>query len=73
MKDTDLKRIIENMQNAGCSPEDTERVRMLYQAGFDSEAIHCIRKCRCMLIDDLHDVQRKVDRIDSLIRMAENL
>ena len=29
------------------------------------------KKCRCGLIDEMHESQRKVDRMDYLIRKAE--
>ena len=72
MKDIELEKIIEAMQAAGCSVVDTERDRNMHKAGLDYEIIHCLRKCRCALMDDLRDSQRRVDRMDRLIRMAEN-
>ena len=72
MKDTELEMIIENMKAAGCSDADMERVRNMYKAGLDKEIIHCLRKCRCSLMDDLRDSQRRVDRMDRLIRMTES-
>ena len=72
MKDTELEKIIENMKAAGCSNTDTERVRNMHKAGLDEEVIHCLRKCRCSLMDDLRESQRRVDRMDRLIRMTEN-
>ena len=72
MKDMEMEKIIEAMQAAGCSDTDTERVRNMHKAGLDEEVIHCLRKCRCALMDDLRDSQRRVDRMDRLIRMAEN-
>ena len=72
MKDTELERIIETMKSAGCSEADTERVINMHKAGLDAEIIHCLRKCRCALMDDLRESQRRVDRMDRLIRMAEN-
>ena len=72
MKDMEMEKIIEAMQAAGCSDTDTERVRKLHKAGLDEEVIHCLRKCRCSLMDDLRESQRRVDRMDSLIRMTES-
>ena len=72
MKDTELRIIIENMKAAGCSDTDTERVMNMHKAGLDKEIIPCLRKCRCSLMDDLRDSQRRVDRMDRLIRMTEN-
>ena len=72
MKDMEMEKIIEAMQAAGCSDTDTERVRNMHKAGLDEEAIHCLRKCRCSLMDDLRESQRRVDRMDRLIRMTES-
>ena len=71
MKDTELEKILKAMQEAGCSGKDTERVRNMHNAGLDDEIIHCLRKCICALMEDLRDSQRRVDRMDRLIRMTE--
>ena len=68
----ELEKIIEAMQAAGFSALETERVLNMHKAGLDNEIIHCLRKCRCSLMDDLRESQRRVDRIDSLIRMTES-
>lgn len=72
MKDIELEKIIESMKAAGCSDADTDRVRNMHQAGMDGEIIHCLRKCRCALMEDLRDSQKRVDRMDRLIRMTES-
>ena len=72
MKDMEMEKIIEAMQAAGCSDTDTERVRNMHKSGLDEEVIHCLRKCRCSLMDDLRESQRRVDRMDRLIRMTES-
>ena len=65
--------MIANMGDAGCSRTDIERVRNLHESGFDDEIIKCLRRCRCDLIEELHRNQRRVDCIDHLIRVAENI
>jgi hypothetical protein len=72
MKDIEMEKIIEAMQTAGCSAGDVERVRNMHKAGMDNEIILCLRKCRCSLMDDLRESQRRVDRMDRLIRMTES-
>lgn len=72
MKDKELEIIIETMKASGCSDKDTERVRNMHNAGLDNEIIHCLRKCRCLLMEDLRESQRRIDRMDRLIRMTEN-
>ena len=68
MKDSEIKTIIEDMKAAGCGSADTDRVLKMHEAGMDEEILVCLRKCRCSMIDELHEKQRKVDRMDSLIR-----
>ena len=70
MKEKDFEMIIADMTAAGCSQADTDRVRRMHDAGMDAEIIQCLRKCRCAMIDELHDKQRSVDRMDRLIRSA---
>ena len=72
MKNTDIEQIIMNMEDAGCTGADVERVRRLHEAGLDDEIVKCLRRCRCDLVEELHRSQRKVDRMDHLIRAAEN-
>ena len=73
MKDTEIEMIIANMTSCGCSDADTDKVRRMHEAGMDTEILQCLRSCRCTLLDELHDKQRNVDRIDSLIRTAGKL
>ena len=72
LKDKELEIIIETMKASGCSVMDTERVRNMHNIGLDDEIIHCLRKCRSSLMDELRALQRRVDRMDRLIRMTEN-
>ena len=72
MKNLDIEKIIGNMTDAGCSSGDIERVRRLHESGFDDDIIRCLRRCRCDLIEELHNSQRRVDCMDHLIRAAEN-
>ncbi len=72
MKKTDIGMIIENMEAAGCSREDIQRVAAMHDAGLDRELVNCLRKCRCSLMDELHETQRRVDRMDHLIRMTQS-
>ena len=73
MKEKDIEMIIADMMAAGCSQADTDRVRRMHEAGMDAEIIQCLRKCRCDRMDELHDKQRSVDRLDRLIRSADSM
>ena len=48
-----------------------KKARMLYDSGQKAELIRYLKCCRCGLVDEMHESQRKVDRIDYLIRKAE--
>ena len=43
----------------------------LYRAGRLEELKKALRKRRCALMDEVHESQRKVDRIDTVIRQIE--
>ncbi len=43
----------------------------LYRAGRLEELKKALRKQRCALMDVVHESQRKVDRIDTVIRQIE--
>lgn len=72
MKNKDLDKIMTNMADAGCGSADIEKVRSLFEAGLYDEIVKCMRRCRCELMEELHMRQRMVDRMDQLIRTAEN-
>ena len=46
MKDTEIKKIIEDMKAAGCGSADTDRVMRMHEAGMDEEILVCLRKIR---------------------------
>lgn len=73
MNNLDIERIINNMLDAGCGEQDIDRIRSMHEAGLDSEIIGVLRKCRCDLMDELRDSQRRVDRMDRIIRMTESI
>ena len=50
------ERLIQGLSEAGCSQETAERISTLYETGS---------------YDEMHESQRKVDRMDFLIRHQE--
>lgn len=66
-----LNDIIAAMHDVGCRPVEITNAELLYQAGRTKELIRHLRRCRCELMEHLHDSQRKVDRMDCLIRQTE--
>ena len=45
--------------------------KSLYEAGDMDGLVKYLRKCRCDLVEEMHDSQRKVDRMDYLIRQTQ--
>ena len=46
-------------------------ISTLYETGSYDEMLHQMKVQRCVLIDEMHESQRKVDRMDFLIRNQE--
>ena len=65
------ERLIQGFSEAGCSQETAERISTLYETGSYGEMLHQMKVQRCVLIDEMHESQRKVDRMDFLIRHQE--
>ena len=68
---SEKEQLIQGLSDAGCSLETAEKIGTLYEAGRYGEALHQMKVQRCRLIDQMHASQRKVDRIDFLIRNQE--
>ncbi len=49
----------------------SEDEKRLYEAGRLEELKTALRKRRCSLMEELHESQRKVDRIDTIIYKTE--
>ena len=62
----DEMQIRETMRAAGCS--DTEIIEVLRERGDPDRLLRQLRKCRCRRMEELHESQRRVDRLDYLIR-----
>lgn len=67
----DLKRLKQNLSDAGCCSETTEDIIRMYEAGNMENALLLMRKDRCRLMEEMHKCGRKVDYLDILIRTAE--
>ena len=59
------------MTGIGLSRENADNVAALLEAGRGDDARKRLRAFRCELMDELHSCQRKVDRLDWLIRETE--
>ena len=62
------EQLIQVLCDVGCSTEAAERIGSLYENGSYDEMLHQMKKQRCVLVDQMHESQRRVDRMDYLIR-----
>jgi len=61
------------MEDAGCDESSIARAEALYAAGAKEDLVRCLRCCRCEQLDALHDRQKQLDRLDLLIRKAQQM
>ena len=59
------------MADAGCSDEQIAVAENLLACGMDEELRRHLKRCRSALLLDMHESQRRVDRMDDLIRQTE--
>ena len=67
----ELKAMLDNLADAGCTKHDAEIAEELFKNGQTDDLVLFLKKRRCKLMDEMHESQRKVDRMDYLIRRAE--
>ena len=70
------EQLIQGLSDAGCTMEAAEQIGSLYETGSYREMLHQMKLHqmkvqRCTLIEQMHESQRKVDRMDFLIRNQE--
>ena len=61
-------QIRETMCAAGCSDAEITDALHEYRTGGPDRLLRQLRKCRCRRMEELHESQRRVDRLDYLIR-----
>ncbi len=59
------------LRAAGCSDSEIKEAVRVYQAEGAGQLLRQLRKCRCARIEELHESQRRVDRLDYLIRQTQ--
>lgn len=60
-----------SLTDAGCSISEAAEIIRMCENGSMKNALHLMRKNRCILMDELHESGRKVDCLDLLIRRME--
>ena len=66
-----IKDLSDNLASVGLGKTETDLSERLCEEGQTEELIHLLRKFRCNLLDEMHESQRKVDRMDRLIHRIE--
>lgn len=69
---TEKDMLLQGLNDAGCSKDASAAICALYESGQFEEMIHQMKIQRCGLVDEMHQSQRKVDRMDFLIRAHKN-
>ena len=59
------------LSDAGFDQEAIEKAERLWDAGRTRDLIRHLRLCRCELKDILHESQKRVDCLDTLIRQTK--
>ena len=67
----DTVNILENLSDMGCDDKHIDFMKKMYEEGDTDTLLRDLRKCRCHLMDELHESQRKVDNMDFLIRQIQ--
>lgn len=68
---TETEKLMQGLLDAGCSETAGSAICSLYEAGSYREMIRQMKLQRCELVDQMHESQRKVDRMDYLIHAQE--
>ena len=66
-----LESVADTLTDAGCAPAAVEKAERLLTAGNTEALLRHLRLCRCGLMEELHEKQKRVDRMDQLIRRTE--
>ncbi|MBQ8161705.1 MAG: hypothetical protein IJ083_13295 [Clostridia bacterium] len=64
-------RLMQGLRDAGCPEKEARDICLLRDNGADAQMLHAMKKQRCILVDEMHLSQRRVDHMDLLIRAQE--
>ncbi len=60
------------LEETGTDRETISRAVELYRSGRGKDLVRLLKAQRCGLVEEMHESQRRVDRIDYLIRQSKN-
>ncbi len=58
-----------SLAHAGIPEESRKMMLEMQECGCEAELLIRLKMHRCRLMDEMHDIQRKIDSTDDLIRM----
>ncbi|MBQ3393699.1 MAG: hypothetical protein IJG64_00890 [Oscillospiraceae bacterium] len=67
----DIDERVTALEKAGCDEDTVKRFKALCTCGKTTESVVILRSFRVGLLEQLHDIQRRPDRTDWLIRDTE--
>ena len=68
---TEKEQLMQGLSDAGCDAAACMAIGSLFEAGNTREMLRRMKLQRCELVEEMHDSQRKVDRMDYLIHAQE--
>ncbi len=68
---SETAQLMQGLKDLGCPDEAAEMICSLCDAGAYERMLHQMKKQRCTLVEEMHECQKKVDRMDYLIHMQE--
>lgn len=63
--------IIQNLRDAGCDEATITCFMEKLHSGKQKEGAQLLQKCRCGLLDNLHNEQKRIDCLDYLLFMMK--
>ena len=67
----ETEQLMQGLNDSGCTDETASKICALCSAGEYEAMLHQMKKQRCVLMEEMHESQKKVDRMDYLIHMQE--
>ena len=70
---TEKEQLMQGLSDAGCEAAACMAIGSLFEAGNTREMLRRMKLQRCELVDEMHESQRRLDRLDYLIRQTKKM
>lgn len=67
----EAEQLMQGLKDSGFTDEAATKICALCSAGDYAAMLHQMKKARCALVEEMHESQKRVDRMDYLIHMQE--